>query len=482
MNPTERILDCFEKISAIPRGTKNEAGIRVWLQAWAGARGWESRTDVVGNLVILIPASDGYELQPTLILQGHMDMVCQKTSNSSHDFFKDPIRLVRDGDWLRALDTTLGADNGIAIALMMALVEDESTKHPTLELLLTVEEEQGLTGADNLDPTMLSGKTLINLDSEEDGIFTVGCAGGGSVDIVLPVNWKQPEQSETAFDLRVSGLLGGHSGGDINKQRANANKLLARILDEIQRQLPLRLSALQGGTARNAIPREAQAIFTCPLERADVCQEVFSKLAADIQNELGGINSPEVSVSLTLTAVSSDELRVIEIAETVTALRLLVSLPQGVYAMSAAIPRFVETSNNIGIVELKEDGLLIVSNHRSAVFSRLEETISRVESLAWLAGAVTERTKLFPPWQPDMSSVLLKKCIETYQAVLGETPSVQLAHGGLECGVISERCGGMDTLSLGPTVENPHSPDECMFIPSLARTWLFLTTLVSSLD
>ena len=233
MNPTDLILKHFEQVSSIPRGTKNEAGIRQWLVAWATARRFRSRTDAAGNLVIHIPASAGRESEATIVLQGHMDMVCQKTPESTHNFTRDPIQPVRDGDWIHANGTTLGADNGIAIALMLALAEDANISHPPLELLLTVEEELGVVGADNLDPSLISGKTLINLDSEDEGVFTVGCAGGGSVYITLPLIWNAQTADEITFEVNVAGLKGGHSGDDINKHRANANKVIARVLEFI---------------------------------------------------------------------------------------------------------------------------------------------------------------------------------------------------------------------------------------------------------
>jgi len=474
MNPTELILSNFEKVSSIPRGTKYEAGIRNWLITWAAEHNCTSKTDAAGNLVIYVPASKGYEDRPTLILQGHLDMVWQKISESTHDFERDPIQLIRDGDWIRANGTTLGADNGIGIALMMSLVEDESVKHPPLELLLTVEEEMGLTGADNLDPTLLTGKALINVDSETEGVFTVGCAGGGSVNITLPVTWDTQKENGIVFELKVSGLQGGHSGEDINKFRTNANKLIARLLDEIQRDIPIRLSMLKGGTARNAIPRDAEAVFVCPNDKKESCREIFSALQAIIQSELA---KTEKGLVLTLNEINVEPVRVI--AETETAIRLLIALPHGVSSMSADMPAFVETSNNIGIMELKEDGLSIISNHRSSVFSRLEEITRRVETIAWLAGAKIERTKMFPPWQPNMESSLLKKCVDTYRSIKEEDPKIELTHGGLECGIISDRCGGLDTISMGPTIKDLHSPDERLFVPSLAGTWEFLKTLLA---
>jgi dipeptidase D len=405
-----------------------------------------------------------------------MDMVWQKTNESMHDFERDPIQLIRDGDWIRANGTTLGADNGIGIALMMSIVEDESVKHPPLELLLTVEEEMGVVGADNLDPSLLSGKTLINVDSETEGVFTVGCAGGGSVNIILPVTWEMQKQDEVVFELKVGGLQGGHSGEDINKFRTNANKLIARLLDEIQRNAPIRLSTLKGGTARNAIPRDAEAVFVCAKEHVALCKEKFSAIQATVQSELA---KTETRLVLTLNEINSKSIRAISHAETQAAIRLLMSLPHGVSSMSADMPAFVETSNNIGVMELKEDGLAIISNHRSSVFSRLEEITRRVETVSWLAGAKTERTKMFPPWQPNIESPLLKLCIETYRSVAEEDPKVELTHGGLECGIISDRCGRLDTISLGPTIQNLHSPEERLLVPSLPNTWKFLKALLT---
>jgi dipeptidase D len=478
MSSTDQILARFEEVSAIPRGTKNEAAIRQWLIEWASSRGFASKTDEVGNLVMCIPASVNRENAPMLILQGHLDMVCQKTPDSNHDFMRDPIRIIRDGDWLKADKTILGADNGIAIAIAMALVEDETVTHPPLELLFTVEEEAGIGGADYLDPNLLTGKLLVNLDSEKEGIFTVGCAGGGSTYITLPVNWSAPSKDETAFEIKISGLQGGHSGEDIHKHRGNANKILARTLDEVQRIIPIRLSTFKGGTARNAIPRDAEAVFVCPAEMSDLCGEMIHSFEKILQSEFAGIEQgPFLTLSEKLIPITT----AIDLDETRRGIQLVAALPNGVAEMSAEIQGFVETSNNIGITELLEDGFHIVSNQRSSVVSRLEEMTRRTEAISMLAGAKTERTKMFAPWQPNMDSPLLKKCIEVYEMLYAQKPKVELSHGGLECGTISDRCSGIDTISLGPTIKNPHSPDEMLFIPSLSRTWDFLTALLRSI-
>jgi dipeptidase D len=477
MNSTDLILSRFEQISSIPRGTNNEAGIRAWLQEWANSHGLANKTDAIGNLVIYVPASPGNENNKPLILQGHLDMVCQKTPDSEHDFTKDPIRIIHEGDWIRADQTTLGADNGIGIALMMALVEDEDIVRPAIELLLTVAEENGVVGADHLEPGLLTAKTLINLDSETEGVFTVGCAGGGSVNITLPVAWENQLPGDAAYEIQVAGLEGGHSGEDINKHRGNANKLLARVLDRIQRDIPIRLSMLKGGTARNAIPREAIALFVCQEAQTRRCRARFSAIVGKIQAEYA---SSEPRLTVMLVKKTGDPLRVIRQSDTVTGIRLLVSLPHGVAEMSAEIPGFVDTSNNIGVVELMKDGLHIVSSQRSAAISRLEEIINRVEAIAWLAGGRTESTKIFPPWQSNQDSPLREKCIEVYRLVFATEPKINLTHGGLECGVISERCGGLDTLSMGATIQNLHSPNERLFIPSLGRSYKFLSALLES--
>ena len=477
MNSTELILKKFEQISSIPRGTKFEAGIRQWLMDWAAARSLKSRTDAAGNLVIYVPASAGYEDRPTLILQGHLDMVWQQTPESKHDFTRDPIELIREGDWIKANGTTLGADNGIGIALMLALVEDDTVEHPSLELLLTVEEEMGVVGADNLDPSLLTGETLINLDSETVGVFTVGCAGGGSVNITLPVARDVQKVDEVALELKVSGLQGGHSGEDINKHRANANKLMARILDLLQRDISIRLSALKGGTARNAIPREAVAVIVVPEQKLEMCMKKFG----DVADVLRGEHSiTEREMSMILTQKNGEAIHAIHPDETKKAIEMLIALPHGVSSMSAEMTDFVETSNNIGVIELREDGLFVISNHRSSSPSRLEEITRRVEVIAQMAGANTERTKIFPPWKPNMNSALLKKCVEVYESVSNNKPKIELTHGGLECGIISDRCDGLDTISIGPTIQNLHSPEERLFVPSLSIVWEFLKTLLAT--
>jgi dipeptidase D len=358
----------------------------------------------------------------------------------------------------------------------MALVEDEDALYPALELLLTVEEEFGLTGADNLDPSLLSGKILINLDSETEGEFTVGCAGGGSVYIDFPVQLESVSSDYVFLQLNVSGLIGGHSGEDIAKHHANANKLLARALDELQREVPIRLVSFQGGTARNAIPRDADAIVACPAESVKLIHEMVSAFESVLRAEF---SQTEKDLALVLKETSTYD-GTMNLSDSQRFIKLLISLPNGVSDFSAEVAGFVETSSNIGIVEMSATGIRIISNHRSSVLSRLEEINRRVEAVAAVAGVLYERRKMFPPWRADMSSALLKKSIKVHEECFGVKPKVELSHGGLECGIISDRCGGLDTISLGPTIENPHSPQERLYVPSLPKTWKFLKALLKS--
>lgn len=476
MQPLERTLERFEQISAVPRGTKHEAQIRAWLANWALEHGFASRTDKVGNIVIEVPPGPGYEGQPPVVLQGHMDMVWQKTSDSDHDFTRDPIRLIRDGDWIRADRTTLGADNGIAIALMLALAEERGLPHPPLEFLLTVEEEMGFTGVFGIQPGMVTGKVLLNLDSEDDGVLTLGCAGGCTVFIDLPVEWEAPGPQDGLVRLHVGGLKGGHSGGDINKHRANANKVLARALAHVEPEATIRLGALKGGTVRNAIPREAEAVFACPEDDEAWCRDRLAAFGETVRQEYALTDG---GLWFRVEAAGRVE-KVVNVADTRKILRFLRAVPNGVSEMSAEMEGFVETSNSVGIVELLEDGFHAISSQRSAVGSRLEEITSRVEALAGLAGAQTRRNVMTQPWQPDHDSPLLKRCIQVYERCLGETPRLELTHGGLECGVLSSRLGPLDAISLGPTIVNAHSPDESLFVPSVQRIWQFLTALLGS--
>ncbi len=477
--PVEDILQLFEQIAKIPRCTGNEAGIREWLIDWARQHGLASQVDPIGNLLIRVPASPGAEANPTVVLQAHMDMVCEKNPDVEHDFTKDAIQVVREGDWLRARGTTLGADNGIGIALALEAAQVKNIPHPPLELLFTVSEEVGLQGASNLEPGLLQGRTLINLDSEEEGAFLVGCAGGMGTDITLNVATSRLPEDWQPYSLEVTGLMGGHSGVDIHKQRGNAIQILARVLDQFQRRDPLRLISIQGGSAHNAIPRSAQAIFATTEGAGASLAQVVVVIEDALRAELANID-PGISIQLAEAdsagqpAVEEDDSRKI--------IWLLLGLPHGVSAMSAELEGFVETSNNLAQVRYEPGRLTIATSQRSSVASRIVALTERIEAVAHLAGARVESSESYPAWQPNMSSQLLQTSREVYQQALGKEPQVKAIHAGLECGIIGSRVPGMDMISLGPTIQNPHSPSEQLNIHSVDHTWQFLAALLNRLS
>ena len=474
MDTTQQVLDIFEQLSAVPRGSGREAKLARWLQERAEAHGFLWKADAAGNLLIRVPATTGYESAPVIVLQGHMDMVCEKTPDSPHDFLKDPIHCIVEGDWLHADRTTLGADNGIAIALSLALAEDESVAHPPLELLFTVEEEVGIGGANLLKPGFITGKILVNLDSEEEGSFIVGCAGGMKTFIRLPLTFENPAL-KAAFHLRLSGLRGGHSGVDIHKHRGSANKLLARTLAQLRKVSPLALMSLNGGTAHNAISREAEVSFACEVDMLPLIQQATQEFASALNHEY---SSAESGITLALTSV--DVGRAATVADTDKAINLLMALPHGVAEMSASVEGTVETSNNLARIEIDEEALKVVTSQRSSVMTRRDELTARISAIALLAGADVENSEGYPAWQPDMKSALLQRSVDTYQALFGKAPKVQMIHGGLECGIIGATYGNMEMISLGATIENPHSPTERMYIPSIERVWRYLVTFLQA--
>lgn len=474
MDSTQKVLTLFEQISAIPRGTGREAELRGWLCAWADRRQLSWNVDKAGNLVIRVPARPGFEQAPVIILQGHMDMVCEKTPDSPHDFTRDPIRCIIEGEWLRADRTTLGADNGIAIALALALVEDESVGHPPLELLFTVEEEVGIGGANKLQPGFVKGKILLNLDSEEEGTFIVGCAGGQTTRIFLPLHFENMP-SKQAFRLEVSGLQGGHSGVDIHKHRASANKVLARALAQLQKITSLRLVSMKGGTAHNAIARGAEAVIFLPPAQLDRVEQELQSFQALLRSEYA-VSDP--GITLTLAPAAAEQ--AVTLADSACAIQLLMALPHGVAEMSASVSGFVETSNNLATVEIAEGALKVVTSQRSTVMSRLAELTERITAIATLAGAEVASGEAYPGWQPDPDSHLVRNSAEIYARAFGKAPKVEMIHAGLECGVIGAIFGGMDMISLGATIQNPHSPSERLHIPSVGRVWQYLVAFMQS--
>lgn len=477
--PTEKaetILKIFQDINRIPRGSGKEEALGLWIQGWAEAQGFEAERDSAGNRLVRVPGSPGYENSPTVILQGHMDMVCEKNPGSSHDFEKDPIRGERQGEWLVASETTLGADDGIALAAAMAAALDPEVVHPPLELLFTVDEETGLTGASSLEGGWLKGRILINIDSEDEGVFTIGCAGGVENHLRLPAARKTAGEGQV-FALSVSGLRGGHSGVDIHERRGNALRLLARVLEEIRRDIDLEVISLSGGNAHNAIPRNAEALILTAPGNLRALEELTSSFEEDFRGEFGDV---EPSLALTVRPAPPAE-EVLDSLAVDRALALLLTLPHGVDGFSREVEGLVETSSNMASLRMEPEALFFQTSQRSTLSSRLEELTRRIEEIARLAGAGADRVNAYPSWEPSLDSPLLKTSREVYQRLFSRDPVIEIIHAGLECGVIGAKYPGMDMISMGPTIQGVHAPGEKLYLPSLDKLWNFLAALLEEL-
>ncbi|MFQ5350225.1 MAG: beta-Ala-His dipeptidase, partial [Thermoanaerobaculia bacterium] len=414
---------------------------------------------------------------PVTILQGHMDMVQEKNSDVDFDFASDAIVPRRDGEYLNATGTTLGSDNGIGLAAMLALMDGGGGEHGPLELLFTIDEETGLTGAAQLDASLLTGRRLINMDSEDEGVLCVGCAGGADTTVSLPLTSAPAPESAAALDLKLSGLKGGHSGIDIVLQRGNAVQLLARALHAVARDHSVRLASFAGGTAHNAIPREAFATAVVAATDRDAVAAVVEAQVAAIAKELKTVE-PDIAISVEAAEVPAD---CWDEASSLALLRLLSALPHGIETMSYDIPGLVETSTNLATAQVSDGKLGICMSTRSSVASALEALRGKIRATAELAGATADEHEGYPGWEPDMESELLRVVKALHERELGVDPKVEAVHAGLECGLIGEMIPGMDMISFGPQIEFPHSPDERVKIDSVGRFWKLLTATLSEL-
>jgi dipeptidase D len=476
MDSTPKILDLFTQISAIPRRSTQEERAARWVCGWADQHGFTCQADQAGNLLIDVQASPGWEDRPGLVLQAHLDMVCEKTPDTEHDFSKDPLRLLVEGDWMRADGTTLGADNGIGVALAMALAEDEDAPHPPLELLFTVEEEIGLAGANRMAEGWLKGKRLINLDAEEEGVFLTGCAGGRGTKIELTLLYELPQEPMQTQVLEIRGLQGGHSGTDIHKHRASANQLLARALHHARQAAPVLLSALDGGSAHNAISRQARALLLCPPKDLPALENALKNLQTSLRREY----TSESELAVVLEEWQGEVPPALSESDTARVFALILALPHGVMGMSAEVEGFVETSCNLALLKLDEEGLHIVSSQRSSVMSRMDELTARIEAIAYLAGAEAKSSKGNPAWQPDQNSALLEQSRAAYRKLFNKEPAVRMIHAGLECGIIGAKHPGLDMISLGVTSENAHSPAERMYLPSISKVYALVKEVAAA--
>ena len=469
----EALWDHFWKLTKIPRCSKHEEMIWDFVVGEAGKLGLSCVVDEAGNVLIRKAATAGREDAKGLILQGHIDMVCEKNEEVAHDFSRDPLRLRTRGDYLYATDTTLGADNGVGAAAMLAVMESDSIEHGPLEFLFTIDEETGLTGAFQIKEELLRYRRMLNLDTEEEGAIYVGCAGGADSTVHLPVTWEDAG-SGTGVQITVTGLLGGHSGVDIHTGRANSNLLLARVLKQLSRKVRFRLQELSGGTKRNAIPRQSRASLL-------IMDDQLPIVGGVLENCLDGFRSEfTVEPGIRLESRPADEAasRCLDEASTEKVLDLLMALPHGVQAMSQDIPDLVETSTNLAIIDLSEKELLVYMNSRSSVASALDWALDHIESIAELAGAGFKKGGHYPGWKPDLSSELLAIIERAHEDVLGERAEIKAIHAGLETGIIGEKFPGMEMVSIGPQIEHPHSPMERVKISSVRDFWRFLLAVL----
>jgi len=468
----------FADLSAIPRGSKNEKEAGEWVKKVASDHSLEYKQDDAGNIVVRVPATPGHENAQTVILQGHLDMVHEKNSDVDFDFEKDGIRLKIEDGWITADGTTLGADNGVGVAASLAVLDSPEVVHGPLELLFTVDEETGLTGASALRTGFVTGKRMLNLDSEDDKTFYIGCAGGSDAHILLPLNWESPPDGTIGVKILVTGLSGGHSGLNIVENRGNAIRLLTRILARTGRRDDyLGLASIEGGSKHNAIPREAWAVFTGDGQAIDVLKQAAKEELTLFREEFG---SSDPDARAELSEVKKPDL-VVDVSTRDRLLGTLLGLPNGVLSMSRDMPGLVETSTNLAVVRLDDDYARIHMSSRSSVSASVSKTNWQIAAVAGLAGAQVEMGGSYPGWKPDMNSHLLKIATETYRDLRGSGPEVTAIHAGLECGIIGERFPGMDMISFGPTIEGAHSPEERMNIASAQRFWELLRGMLAVL-
>jgi dipeptidase D len=473
----ELVWKYFAEISKIPRGSKNEKKISDYIVETAKKLGLETKRDKVLNVLVRKSASHGRENVPMICLQGHMDMVCEKNKDKVHNFENDPLELVVHGNYLMAKGTTLGADNGIAVATNLALMEDKSAVHGPLEFLFTVDEETGLTGANNLQPGFVASKILMNLDSEEEGALYVGCSGGKNTTGVWKAAYESVDLKYAPTIVKVKGLKGGHSGLEIVKGRGNSLKLLNRVLIELDK-IGVRISTLEGGNKSNAIPREAEAVVYVPNKKLNNASAIVSQYNSILREELSTV---EPDLAIIIEEVKGKKKgKVLKKAIQKKILQTISALPHGVIKMSADISGLVETSTNVAIIKTDAKSVTLITSQRSSVASEIDEIVHTVASILQLGGADAETSDGYPGWKPNMDSMILKFAKDTYKDITGKKPEVKAIHAGLECGIIGEKYPGMDMVSFGPTLEGVHSPDEKIHIDTVEKFWNFLLAILKN--
>lgn len=463
----KKVWSYFKEILEIPRPSKKEDKIKAYLIDFGKKHNLETLTDEVGNVLIRKPATPGMENRKSVVLQSHMDMVCEKNSDTDHDFDNDPIEVYIEDGWVTAKGTTLGGDDGIGVAAALAVLASDDIKHGPVEALFTVDEETGLTGAFGLKPGFLKSKILLNLDSEDEGQLFIGCAGGQDTVVWLPYDKVETPDNYSAFTVKVSGLKGGHSGDDINKNRGNANKILNRFLWENLKELDIKLHNFDGGNLRNAIAREAFATVLVPTPKTDELKSAVNTFGNTVKSEF---HATEPNLNFTIEDSEIPEF-VVDDESTDLLLNALYACPHGVIAMSADIKDFVETSTNLASVKFQEDEIVVTTSQRSSVESRKQDVTNMVVSVFNLAGARSETSDGYPGWTPNPKSEIVDLTAKLYKELFNEQPEVLAIHAGLECGLIGDKYPGMDMISYGPTIRGAHSPDEKLEIESVQKFW-----------
>lgn len=465
----KEVLSYFENICAIPHGSGNEKEISDYLVSFANEHNLKCIQDDSLNVIIFKDGSKGYENSDPIILQGHMDMVCEKEPGVDHDFTKDGLRLKVDGDILSAEGTTLGADNGIAVAMELALLADENLVHPPLECIFTTDEETGLFGAEAIDVSMLKGKKFINIDSEDEGIFTVSCAGGVTVISTLPID--RTDVTGASLEIKVTGLMGGHSGMEINKERANASLLMGRILYTLSKEVPFSLVSLAGGSADNVITKESVSTIVISENEIEKATEIIAKVAGEIKHEF---RVPDPSIEVLVTKNESNTVKALTSESTAKVVTFILNYPQGIQNMSVEIEGLVETSINLGIAELNDSELSTTSAVRSAVDSRIHYVADKAAAMTIAAGGTVKLDGYYPGWEYKADSELRDLMVKVFKDMYDKEPTIEAIHAGLECGMFAEKIEGLDCISIGPDLRDVHTPDEHLDIASAKRVWEFL--------
>ena len=477
----------FYALTQIPRPSKHEELAVEYMYNWGIEHGLETIKDEVGNIIIRKPATPGCEGMKGVILQGHIDMVPQKNADTVHDFEKDPIKTWIDGDWVKAKGTTLGADNGLGLAMAMAVLESSDIKHGPIELLCTIDEETGMTGAMALKPGILQGDILINLDSETEGELYVGCAGGLDASASATYVPADYDKSWECWSLAVKGFKGGHSGMDIILYRGNANKIAARVLYALMTEADVKLLDLEGGTLRNAIPREAFATVYVPADKVEAAKAVFERVAAEIKAEYAGTDPDAEFIFKPYECAEvecccgGDECKYVPEADALRFIRAIIACPDGVERMSSEMAGLVETSNNLAMVKIEGGEFSVKTLMRSSVDTAKDALAAKFEAVFALAGIETSFAGGYSGWAPNPESAILATMKKVYNDLYGKEPAVMAIHAGLECGILSGAYPHWDMVSCGPTLMSPHSPDERANIPSVAKCWEFLKAVLENI-